>query len=308
MKIFTSLYHNNLTEDTAVAVGKFDGIHKGHELLTQKLLQQEQRGFRPLVVTFDVSPRLQLNKDRTKLLITNEERRQLLEQEGIAYLAECPFKDEIQMLEPERFIELLMTELRMRYMVCGTDFRFGSRGRGDTALLKELSEKMGFQLEVLEKLLFEKRDISSTFVREEIAAGHVAEAEKLLGYPYFIWGTVVHGNHIGRTLGMPTINLYPPEDKLLPENGVYVTRIELEHKNYHGVTNVGVKPTVGEKNRMGIETHILDFHEDVYDKKAKVVFLERLRPEIRFNDLEELRRQMRLDKKNAAAYFNKRPV
>lgn len=305
MKVFTSLYNSNIQEDTAIAVGKFDGLHKGHELLMQKIIAQEQKGLRSLVVTFDTSPRIQLQKDMTKVLITNEERMELLRHEGISYLAQCPFEEEIKDLEPERFIELLMTELHMKYLVCGTDFRFGNRGRGDIDLLRELSERYDFRLEILSKLQFEQRDISSTFVREEIAAGRVAEGANLLGYPYFIWGTVVHGNHLGRKLGMPTINLYPPEDKLLPANGVYVTKIEIDHHRYHGITNVGVKPTVGDQNRMGIETHILDFQQDVYEKSAKIIFLEHLRAEQKFSSVEELRRQMSLDKKAAITYLNR---
>ena len=302
MKILTSLDYT-IEEPTAVTVGKFDGIHKGHDLLTERLLQQEERGLRSLVVTFDVSPRLRLNKDMEKQLITNEERKSLLQKQGISYLAECSFED-IMPLEPEEFISLLVERYRMKYLVCGTDFRFGKKGRGDVHLLKELSLSLGFELEVVEKLKSGERDISSTYVREEIAKGNVAKGNRLLGYEYFIWGTVVHGNHLGSKIGIPTINLIPPADKLLPKNGVYITRVEVDHRIYHGVTNVGVKPTICGERRVGVETHILDFDEDIYERQVCVTFLEHIRDEIKFSSVDELKMQMQQDKKLAYHFFN----
>ena len=302
MKILTSLDYT-IEEPTAVTVGKFDGIHKGHDLLTERLLQQEERGLRSLVVTFDVSPRLRLNKDMEKQLITNEERKSLLQKQGISYLAECSFED-IMPLEPEEFISLLVERYRMKYLVCGTDFRFGKKGRGDVHLLEELSLSLGFELEVVEKLKSGERDISSTYVREEIAKGNVAKGNRLLGYEYFIWGTVVHGNHLGSKIGIPTINLIPPADKLLPKNGVYITRVEVDHRIYHGVTNVGVKPTICGERRVGVETHILDFDEDIYERQVCVTFLEHIRDEIKFSSVDELKMQMQQDKKLAYHFFN----
>ena len=302
MKILTSLDYT-IEEPTAVTVGKFDGIHKGHDLLTERLLQQEARGLRSLVLTFDVSPRLRLNKDMEKQLITNEERKSLLQKQGISYLAECSFED-IMPLEPEEFISLLVERYRMKYLVCGTDFRFGKKGRGDVHLLEELSLSLGFELEVVEKLKSGERDISSTYVREEIAKGNVAKGNRLLGYEYFIWGTVVHGNHLGSKIGIPTINLIPPADKLLPKNGVYITRVEVDHRIYHGVTNVGVKPTICGERRVGVETHILDFDEDIYERQVCVTFLEHIRDEIKFSSVDELKMQMQQDKKLAYHFFN----
>lgn len=302
MKILTSL-DCTIEEQTAVTVGKFDGIHKGHDILTKHLLLQEERGLRSLVLTFDVSPRLRLKKDMEKQLITNEERKNLLEKQGISYLAECSF-EEIMPLEPEDFIERLVQQYHMKYLVCGTDFHFGKQGRGDVKLLERLSASMGFELEVVEKLKSGERDISSTFVREEIAKGNVAKGNQLLGYEYFIWGTVVHGRHLGTKIGIPTINMIPPEDKLLPKNGVYITKVEIDHRTYHGVTNVGVKPTIEGHRQVGVETHIMDFDEDVYERQVCVTFLEHIRDEMKFASVDELKKQMHRDKKVAYNYFN----
>lgn len=304
MKILTSLDYT-IAEPTAVTVGKFDGIHKGHDILTRHLLRQEERGLQSLVVTFDVSPRLRLQKDMEKQLITNDERKNLLEKQGISYLAECSFED-IMPLEPEAFIELLVQRYHMKYLVCGTDFHFGKKGRGDVKLLERLSADMGFELEVVEKLKAGEREISSTYVREEIAKGNVAKGNELLGYEYFIWGTVVHGNHLGTKIGIPTINLIPPEDKLLPKNGVYITRVEIDHRIYHGVTNVGVKPTILGERQVGVETHILDFDQDIYERQVCITFLKHLRDEICFSSVDELKKQMQQDKKAAYEFFNQK--
>ncbi|MDD6194262.1 MAG: bifunctional riboflavin kinase/FAD synthetase [Lachnospiraceae bacterium] len=304
MKILTSLDYT-IAEPTAVTVGKFDGIHKGHDILTRHLLRQEERGLQSLVVTFDVSPRLRLQKDMEKQLITNDERKNLLEKQGISYLAECSFED-IMPLEPEAFIELLVQRYHMKYLVCGTDFHFGKKGRGDVKLLERLSADMGFELEVVEKLKAGEREISSTYVREEIAKGNVAKGNELLGYEYFIWGTVVHGNHLGTKIGIPTINLIPPEDKLLPKNGVYITRVEIDHRIYHGVTNVGVKPTIHGERQVGVETHILDFDQDIYERQVCITFLKHLRDEICFSSVDELKKQMQQDKKAAYEFFNQK--
>ena len=302
MEILNSLY-DVITEDTAITVGKFDGLHKGHELLTQKILQQEKSGLKSLVLTFDVSPRIHLKKDTEKQLITNEERAELLQKECISYLAQCPFQDEVMPLEPEAFIALLVENYHMKYMVCGTDFHFGKKGKGDVDLLRDLAVKYGFTLEVVEKLKQENRDISSTFVREEIAAGNIAKGNELLGYSYFIWGKVVHGNHLGSKIGIPTVNLIPPKDKLLPQNGVYITEVEVDNRRYYGVTNVGVKPTIEGVRQIGVETHILDFNQDVYGESVRVTFLERIREEMQFASIDALREQMQRDKDVAIAYF-----
>lgn len=306
MKVINSLKNGYIQEDTAVTVGKFDGIHKGHELLTEKLRQQEKNGLASCVLTFDVSPRIHLGKDATRLLVTNQERRMIMEQEGIDYFAQCSFQQEIMTLEPEEFIRLLTQNYHMRYLVCGTDFSFGRKGRGDVTLLHQLADEYGFTLEVVDKLKQDHRDISSTFVREEIAAGNVANAMELLGYSYFVWGRVVHGFHLGSRMGAPTINLIPPEEKLLPQNGVYVTEVLVDGHKYHGVTNVGVKPTITGENHIGIETHILDFSQDIYEKQVRINFLDHIREEKKFDTVEELFTQIDRDKHTALEYFNRR--
>ncbi len=304
MEYITSLFDAKITGPTAVTVGKFDGIHKGHHLLTENILAQKQNNLASCIVTFDNSPRLSLKKDLSPSLITNSERQFMLQQEGIDYLVECPFDEKMMKTSPEDFVKALVYNLSMKYMTVGTDFHFGYRGMGDVALLLKLSQKFGFTLQVVNKIKQEDRDISSTFIREELSKGHISLVNTMLGYDYFVWGQVVHGAHLGHTIGIPTINIIPPSEKLVPKFGVYITTIELEGKNYHGVTNVGCKPTVSNEKKTGIETHILDYTGDLYGRDVKVTFKDFIRPEMRFSSVEELTNQMNKDKQQAIRYFN----
>ncbi len=304
MKVFTSLKNNRISEKTAVTVGKFDGFHRGHDLLAGKVASMKEEGYVSLVVTFDTSPRIALGDMEDGCLVTNEEKEILLEHMGIDALAICPFGDEVMHMEPEEFIRILTEQYSMKYLAVGTDFRFGYRGRGDVDLLRKLSEEMDFCLDVYDKLQEDHRDISSTYIREEIRKGNIEKANSLLGYEYFVYGTVVHGRHLGTRIGIPTINLIPPKEKLLPPFGVYVTNVEIGGRIYHGVTNVGVKPTIEGERQPGIETHIMDIRSNLYEQQVKVLFLKYLRPEKKFSSVQELKEQMEADKKAARLFFD----
>ncbi len=293
---------------SAVTVGKFDGVHLGHKLLTERLHRQKENGLRTVVVTFDIQPMVRTEHRDIRLLITTEEKRMILEEAGVDVLLELTFSEDFMRMEPEAFIRLLKDQLCMQYLVVGNDFRFGYQGKGDINILQDLSVMLHFTLDVVEKKQCNKRDISSTFVREEISRGHIKNANALLGYPYYIIGEIVHGNHIGSTkLRFPTINMIPPAEKLLPPNGVYITEVVVEGRTYKGVTNVGIRPTVEEyEKRISVETHILNFKADIYEKMAKVVFLDFIREERAFNSFDILKEQIAKDVKTACRFFNER--
>ncbi len=204
------------------------------------------------------------------------------------------------------FIEYLVNNLNMKYMVAGSDFTFGYKGAGNVTLLKELADELGFEFKIIDKIKLNDRDISSTYIREELTKGHIDIVNEMLGYEYFVWGEVVHGAHLGHTIGIPTINIMPEASKLVPKFGVYVTTIDFDGRIYHGVTNVGTKPSVSDANIVGIETHILDYNGDLYGKFVKVTFVSFLRPEMKFNSIDELKAQMSKDKATAKDFFNKR--
>ncbi|MGN0416161.1 MAG: bifunctional riboflavin kinase/FAD synthetase [Agathobacter sp.] len=289
----TNEFH--IEEPTALSLGKFDGVHRGHEALIDQLMRYKNQGLKAAVFTFDIPPKKLTENQNYRLLTTNEEKRVLFEERGVDYLLQCPFTPEIMHMEPEDFVEWLVRSLHVKSIVVGTDFHFGHNRRGDHVLLGQLSGQLGYELVVVDKLQYHGRDISSSYVREEILKGNLEIANELLGYPFFVQSEVIHGRQLGRTLGIPTINMELPAEKLLPPKGVYVTRLMIDGHCCTGVTNVGQKPTVNNTNKVSVETHILDYEGDLYGHTLCVSFLAYLRPEQKFASVEELKAQMERD-------------
>lgn len=280
----------HMEQASAVSLGKFDGLHRGHQKLISHVLEQKKNGLLAVIFTFENNPTRILSGLSGQNIITNQERREKLEEAGIDKLFECPFVPEISNMEAEDFVEeVLLKQMNAAFIAVGKDFRFGHHRKGDYLLLQKLGQKHGFLVEVLEKEQSHERDISSTYIREALYEGNIPLANELLGYPYFVSGEVLHGRKIGRTLGLPTTNLLPPKDKLLPPNGVYLTRTKIEENMYYGITNIGYKPTVGAQMDKGVETFLFDYSGDLYGKYLKVEFLEFRRPERKFHSLEELK-------------------
>ena len=303
MKIFNSLEEFDLQVDTAITIGKFDGLHRGHKKLCGSLFSLEREGVKSLAISFIDSPNNVINNSDLKQIVTVEERRLLFKESGISIFIECPFDENLRKTLPRDFVLRLINELNMKYLVVGTDFRFGYKGKGDVSLLKELSEELGFKLIVIDKLQDDNIDISSSRIREEIQMGHIIKANQLMGRNYFIYGEVVYGRQIGRKIDFPTINIIPSKKKLIPANGVYITAVLLDGKQYNGITNVGVKPTFDDDNTLSIETHILNFEANVYGKEVKIVFLKEMRKEIKFDSAEALKAQLIIDKQQGIDFF-----
>ena len=300
MKYITKTLDFKIEEPTAVTLGKFDGLHRGHELLMRTVLEcKEKYQVASVAFTFDIPPRSRVEEIVASVLTTNDEKQYIFEKQGIDYLIECPFTQEVMSMEPQKFIEWISNSLHMKYVVVGDDFRFGYKRAGDYHTLQEYEAVYGYKTIVLEKLKDSNRDISSTYVREKIADGNIRKANELLGYHYFIKSEILHGKKLGRRIGIPTINMILPEHKLLPPNGVYVTEVLVNGEKYMGVTNVGCKPTVSEEKIVGVETYIDDFNQDLYGEKIVVSFLEFIRPEMKFASVDELKVQMESDIKVA---------
>lgn len=307
------IYIKNTTEfqipdDTVVSLGKFDGMHRGHGRLMEYLEEKKKSGLKTVIFTFDIPPKQRIEgRSQSKVLTTNEERMQMFARQQTDYLLECPFTPEIMKMEPEAFVEWLVERLHVKSFVVGTDFRFGYNRKGDYRLLKMLADAYGYEVEVVHKVQEDGRDISSTFIREEILAGRMEKANRLLGYCYFVQGIVAHGNEIGRSLlHMPTANLLPAEEKLLPPCGVYVTRTSIESRTgneFGGITNVGKKPTIAGSHPIGVETHLFDFDGRIYGEKIKVEFLTMVRGEKKFDSLEKLKEQMYKDREFGIKYY-----
>ena len=272
---------------TAVTLGKFDGLHRGHQKLLNRIIKYAQKeDCDSVVCAFDM--------DRD-CLMTNEERRAFLE-DKVDYLIEIPFTREMMEMEAEKFIEeILYKKLHASHIVVGTDFNFGHEKRGNHQMLEKYAAKYGYTVDVVEKAYYKDREISSTYIREALEKGEMELAKDLLGYPYFVSGEVLHGRHMGGRLLFPTTNLIPTTRKLLPPNGVYVSRTHLEDgRILGGMTNIGYKPTVGEKFR-GVETYLYDVDEDLYGADIRVELLHFIRPERKFESLDALREQMEKD-------------
>lgn len=280
-------------EETAVTLGKFDGLHRGHQQLLKRI--QGKSGLKSAVFT--------INSRKTGFLLTIEEKRKLLEQQGLCYLVDCPFIPEISGMEAEEFVkEILVDRLHAKYIAVGSDFRFGHNRQGDALLLLWLQGRFGFHVEVIEKEKYGGRVISSTYVKEALEQGNMELANELLGYHFFVSGEVLHGRRLGRTLGIPTTNLVPATKKILPPNGVYFSKTVIDGKAYPGITNIGYKPTIGESFR-GVETYIFDFDGDLYGKNIDVELWKYKRPEIKFDSVEALKAQMQADISSGKEYF-----
>lgn len=298
-----------IEEPTVVTIGKFDGRHKGHQKLLRRMLEiKEACGYRTAVFSFHMAPVTLIQGEPQKVITTNQERRNNMEKIGIDYLVEYPFTPEVAHLLPEAFVkDILVEQMHARAIVVGTDCGFGYQRSGDAKLLEALSKTYGYQLTVIEKEQEDHRDISSTFVKEELNRGNMEKANELLGEPYAIHGTVVHGNHIGGSvLGFPTVNLLPPPEKYLPPFGVYVSRVLVDGVYYGGITNIGRKPTVGADSPVGVETFIFGLSQDLYGKAIEVQLLNYERPEKKFGSLEELKQQLELDKAYGLDYLKGR--
>lgn len=302
----TEIPHLKSPFRSAVTLGKFDGLHRGHQKLIQCIQSHKKEQYKTVIFTFDVPPRSHMLHTPPKFLLTYEERRELAQNFGVDILAECPFTDELMHMEPEQFVkEYLVDRLHVGFLAVGPDFRFGHGRRGTPQMLSELGEIYDFQVEVLEKEKDGSRDISSTYVREEMEKGNIEKVNHLLGYTYFTRGEIVHGRQLGRTIGIPTANLIPPDMKKLPPNGVYVTESLIGGKLYQGVTNVGYKPTVKE-NFLGVETYLFCCDEDLYGQEAEVRFHHYLRPETKFASLGELKQQLDKDVENSLSILSRR--
>ncbi|MCI7791278.1 MAG: bifunctional riboflavin kinase/FAD synthetase [Lachnospiraceae bacterium] len=296
MKIIKDTTEFYIEEATAVAIGKFDGFHCGHQKLLQRMQEQKEKGLATVVFTFVPSPAAFFSKEPEKELTTIKEKRKIFENAGIDYLIEYPFYQEIADMEPNTYIEeVLVKRIHAKCIVAGEDVSFGRRGLGNYQMLEEKAQKFGYDVIIIDKVQYEGREVSSTYVREEVAKGKMELVHQLLGIPYHVGGTIVHGRKLGRTLGMPTVNQIPPKEKLLPPNGVYYSYVMLEGKKMPSITNIGTKPTVKNDIVMGVETYIYNFNESVYGEELEVYLLSFKRPEMRFESVEALKQQMAED-------------
>lgn len=296
MQIITNLDEMKLPLASAVAIGKFDGIHLGHRQLLGEIIAKKSEEMKAVVFTFNPSPSALFSKVNEKELTSLEEKRKIFDNLGIDILIEFPLTYETAATPKEVFVkDILVDKLNAKYIVAGTDLSFGKNGEGNSIFLLEESKKYGFTVEIIDKISYKGEIISSTLVRRAIAEGNVKKAHFMLGNPYFIQGIVQKGNQIGRTIGFPTVNILPGEEKLLPPNGVYKTEVIVDDRIFDAITNVGCKPTVTDSDKIFIESYLYNFRENIYGKKIEVHFLEYMRKEKKFTSIDELKKQLQKD-------------
>lgn len=296
MRIIQDTTEFYIEKRSGVALGKFDGIHKGHEALLSRILKQKEKGLLAVVFTFHPSAAVFFGKEGKGELTTRMEKRSFFEKLGIDVLVEFPLNAVTAAIPAEDFIKgILKKNMNAAYIAAGGDVSFGYKGMGRRELLEDLSKELDYQVEIIDKVYYKEREISSTYVREEVEKGNMELAGELLGRNYSIAGCVEQGNHLGRRLGMPTLNLYPEEEKLLPPKGVYYSRVLYAGCSYPGITNIGKKPTVSNAETISVETFLYDFDKDMYGKEIVTELLHFKRPEQKFSDIQELKLQMERD-------------
>lgn len=295
-------YHSQ--EPCAITLGKFDGLHRGHQRLIKEICNcKKEHGVKTVVFAFDMLPFFEKQGIIHRGIMTNTERKELLES-IVDVLIECPFDEKISHISAEDFIEkILIGIFHAKYIVVGTDFHFGYQKWGDVHLLEEKAMQYGYELLVVHKETYENREISSTFIKEELSIGNMEAVNHMLGYSYMIHGIVEHGKQLGRRLGFPTINVHPANEKLLPPKGVYMTSVQIDGVWYHGIGNIGVKPTVTEEKRMLVETYLFDYNGNAYDKPVCIRLHDFKRPEQKFASIEEMKQQVENDIAFAKEYF-----
>lgn len=280
------------TSNTAIALGKFDGIHLGHQMLLSSMLNEKRKGRTTVVFTFGSSPSTVLSGVNQKVIYTSEEKAYYFEKLGVDVLLEYPFTKEFAMISPEEFArDCLRNQLGVRSIYVGEDFRFGKGRSGNVGVLKELGQQYFFEVHELAKKTLHGKVVSSTAIRDMLESKfHVAN--EMLGNPYFVYSPVVHGMHMGHTIGYPTINQELSSNKLTPSPGVYASRVTIGDTVYQAISNLGVKPTVVDSHHVGLETYILDYTGDLYGQYLKTELLFYIRLEEKFKNTDQLKRQI----------------
>jgi riboflavin kinase/FMN adenylyltransferase len=287
-------------KDAVITIGTFDGVHMGHKVILQQIVKHaKEAGGESILITFEPHPRKLIAPDQPlKILTPLEQKLQLVLNEGVDHVVVAPFTQAFADLSAEAYIkDFLVAKFKPKAIVIGYDHRFGHDRAGDISLLKKYAATHGYTVYEIPAQLIEEAAVSSTKIRNAIQAGHVSEATQMLGRYYSITGTVIPGARLGRTIGFPTANVQPLDAaQLIPEKGVYAIQLQWKDQGYNGMLNIGNRPTVSNELTLHIEAHLFDFSEDIYDETVEIIFVQRLRDEVKFPSLDALKEQLQKDK------------
>lgn len=291
--------HPQALSPSVATIGFFDGVHLGHRhLINQVKMAASQSGWCSSIITFPVHPRQVIQSDyQPQLLSSPEEKIELLASTGVDHCILLPFTRELSMLTARKFMQLLYDKYKVRMLVIGYDHRFGHNRAEVFEDYCRYGRELGIHIMQATAYTQEQDKVSSSAIRRALLSGDVSTARKYLGYNYFLEGTVVDGYKVGRKIGFPTANLrvdFP--HKLIPSTGVYAVYVSVNGQDYKGMLNIGHRPTLNNGTDLSIEVHILDFQDDIYQQKIRIKFIDFLRPEMKFNSVDELILQMQKDK------------
>ena len=293
-----------------LALGNFDGLHRGHLKIIERVRRgAAERGGIPMAMTFDPHPPRVVRPDKAPpLLMTKAQRLEALDRAGIRAVAVVRFTHELSQWDPEMFVRAVLVDwLRVSEVWVGANFLFGHDRAGNFTSLRTLGQRFGFRAEKIDPVRYKEFVVSSTRIRRLVAEARMDEAAALLGHPYYLDGLIVEGRRRGRELGFPTANL-ETSNELIPPNGVYATTLEVGGIVHAAMTNIGVRPTFNDGTETTVETHVLGFEGDLYGRQVRLAFVQRLRDERRFDDLDGLKTQIEADKRRAERLFTRLSV
>lgn len=314
MKVYHLKYPHGLNkmsgnDSFSMAIGFFDGVHRGHQQVIQTAIEMaKKKNVKSAVMTFDPHPSIVLGGRREKVFYITplKQKLEILEELGVDVTFVVQFTSELAKLSPEQFVEHFIQNLNVVHVTAGFDFTFGAFGKGNMEVMKELS-KGDFGVTVVEKQQDEMDKISSTRIRAYLKEGDMEKAADLLGRPYQVPGIVIQGDKRGRTIGFPTANIQVSEGSFIPLVGVYAVKILIQNVWHLGICNVGYRPTFKnpDDKQLSIEVHIFDFNKNIYGEEVVIGWFKRIREEKKFNSIDELKAQIEKDKETALEYFSK---
>ena len=292
----------SLPEGAVLCLGNFDGVHRGHQRLFDCALEMKDAKGASCACAWTFTSVAKTDSS-VPCLTDMSAKLRLFAEYGLDYAVFEEFVSVCDTSAADFISSYLCEGMKIAGVVCGFNFRFGKGGEGDYQLLSALAGELGIHSIVVDAVTSEGEVISSTLIREHIENGNISKAAKLLGHPFSIQFPVLHGNELGRTMGIPTINQSFPEGHIIPCMGIYACTCYVNDDIYLGVANVGVRPTISDEGTVNCETHIINYSGDLYDKEIRVEFYERLREEMKFDSLDALRRQIRIDISECLDYF-----